>query len=125
MVKEGLNRPLIYEIFQYLLDKNDELNDEVVRVTAGRQYKNVVEPFEFTAEPFMPFASTILGRLMSLIEEDYLPPSPSLEPGRRRIPDKAINSWSPFLLGQRHESGVGQISLFDSATHSQLYRTKL
>ena len=69
MVKKGLNRPLIYEIFQYLLDKNDELNDEVVRVTAGRQYKNVVEPFEFTAEPFMPFASTILGRLMSLIEE--------------------------------------------------------
>ena len=72
-VKEGLDRPLIYQIFQHLLDKGDRLNDQVVRVTAGRQLKNVVDPFEFTAEPFIPYASNILGRLMSLTEEVELP----------------------------------------------------
>ncbi|MCJ1287281.1 hypothetical protein MMC26_006629 [Xylographa opegraphella] len=69
MVKEGLNRPLVYQIFQYLLDKADSSNDLVVRVTAGRQLKNIIEPYEFTAEPFMPFAPVLLGRLMALIEE--------------------------------------------------------
>ena len=69
VVVEGLNRPLIYQIFQYLLDKNDKLNDEVVRISAGRQLKNVIEPFEFTPEPFVPFASAILVRLMELIQE--------------------------------------------------------
>ncbi|MCJ1358736.1 MAG: hypothetical protein MMC33_008736 [Icmadophila ericetorum] len=68
-IKEGLNRPLVYQIFQYLLDKSDESNDEVVRVTAGRQLKNIIDPFEFKAEDFMPFATTTLSRLMALIEE--------------------------------------------------------
>lgn len=72
-VKEGLNRSLVYQIFQHLLDKGDQLNDQVVRVTAGRQLRNVVDPFEFTAEPFMPYASNILARLMGLIEEVELP----------------------------------------------------
>lgn len=68
-VKEGLDRPLVYQIFQHLLDKGDQLNDQVVRVTAGRQLKNVVDPFEFLAEPFMPYAPNILRRLLGLIEE--------------------------------------------------------
>ncbi len=68
-VKEGLNRPLVYQIFQHLLDKGDRLNDQVVRVTAGRQLRNVVDPFEFVAEPFMPYVPNILSRLMVLIEE--------------------------------------------------------
>ncbi len=72
-VKEGLNRPLVYQIFQYLLDKGDQLNDQVVRVTAGRQLKNVLDPFEFAAEPFMPYVPNILGSLMALIEEVELP----------------------------------------------------
>ena len=72
-VKEGLNRPLVYQIFQHLLDKRDQLNDQVVRVTAGRQLKNVVDPFEFTAEPFMPYVPNILSSLMMLIEEVELP----------------------------------------------------
>ena len=72
-VKEGLNRPLVYQIFQHLLDKADQLNDQVVRVTAGRQLRNVVDPFEFAAEPFMPYVPTILSRLMALIEEVELP----------------------------------------------------
>lgn len=69
LVKEGLNRPLVYQIFQHLLDKTDSLNDQVVRVTAGRQLKNVIDPFEFLAEPFMPYTPVILGRLMQLIDE--------------------------------------------------------
>jgi hypothetical protein len=68
-VREGLNRPLVYQIFQHLLDKGDALNDQVVRVTAGRQLKNVIDPFEFAAEPFMPYTPVILGRLMQLVEE--------------------------------------------------------
>ncbi|MCJ1418138.1 hypothetical protein MMC32_004483 [Xylographa parallela] len=68
-VKDGINRPLVYQIFQYLLDRDDSSNDLVVRVTAGRQLKNIIDPYEFTAEPFMPFAPTFLGRLMALIEE--------------------------------------------------------
>ena len=72
-VKEGLNRPLVYQIFQHLLNKDDQLNDQVVRITAGRQLSNVVDPFEFVAEPFMPYVTHILGRLISLIEEVELP----------------------------------------------------
>lgn len=72
-VKEGLNRPLVYQIFQHLLDKGDQLNDQVVRVTAGRQLRNIIDPFEFAAEPFMPYVPSILGRLMALIEEVELP----------------------------------------------------
>ena len=72
-VKEGLNRPLVYQIFQHLLDKRDQMNDQVVRVTAGRQLKNVVDPFEFVAEPFMPYVPNILSSLMALIEEVELP----------------------------------------------------
>ena len=72
-VKEGLNRPLVYQIFRHLLDKRDQMNDQVVRVTAGRQLRNVVDPFEFTAEPFMPYVPNILSSLMALIEEVELP----------------------------------------------------
>ena len=68
-VKDGLDRPLVYQIFQHLLDKNDRLNDQVVRVTAGRQLLNVIRPFEFSAENFMPYAPKILGHLMALVEE--------------------------------------------------------
>ena len=73
LVKEGLNRPLVYQIFQHLLDKGDQLNDQVVRVTAGRQLRNVIDPFEFAAEPFVPYVPSILGSLMALIEEVELP----------------------------------------------------
>ncbi|KAI9762174.1 MAG: hypothetical protein M1835_008068 [Candelina submexicana] len=65
----GPNRPLVYQIFRHLLDKHDQLNDQVVRVTAGRQFRNVADEWEFSAEPFMPFAPDVLERLMALIEE--------------------------------------------------------
>lgn len=69
-VKPGeLDRAAIYGIFQHLLDKNDQTNDQVVRVTAGRQLRYVLDPYEFTAEEFLPFATPILQSLMGLIEE--------------------------------------------------------
>ena len=72
-IKPGeLDRPAVYQIFQYLLNKDDPLNDQVVRVTAGRQLKNVLDPFEFTAEGFLPYSSPILQSLMSLMQEAEL-----------------------------------------------------
>ena len=68
-VKDGLDRSLVYEIFQHLLNKEDPLNDLVVRLTAGMQFKNVLEPFEFTPQGFMPFAGNIIVHLMSILHE--------------------------------------------------------
>lgn len=62
-------RPLVYEIFQHLLNKDQPLNDQVVRVTAGRQLKNICDDWGFTPDQFLPYAETILRRLMQLIEE--------------------------------------------------------
>jgi hypothetical protein len=63
------NRPLVYQIFQHLLKSEDETNDHVVRVTAARQFKAVVDDFSFQAEGFLPYAPDILGRMMTLIQE--------------------------------------------------------
>ena len=53
---ESLDRQAIYRIFTHLLSKNDELNDMVVRVTAGRQLRLVLEPFEFRQSEFAPIS---------------------------------------------------------------------
>ncbi|KAK3696988.1 hypothetical protein LTR37_017695 [Vermiconidia calcicola] len=66
------SRPAVYEIFQHLLNKDDALNDQVVRVTAGRQLKNICDDWDFKAEPFMPYAETTFTRLMELIGEAEL-----------------------------------------------------
>ena len=63
------NRPLVYQIFQHLLKSDDETNDHVVRVTAARQLKLVVDDFTFQAEGFLPYTPDILGRMMALIQE--------------------------------------------------------
>ncbi|KAF2434686.1 putative importin 11 [Tothia fuscella] len=67
------NRALLYQILLHLLDKNDPLNDLVVRVTAGRQFKELVADWEFDAEPFLPFAPEAISRIMNLIAEVDLP----------------------------------------------------
>lgn len=63
------NRPLVYQIFQHLLDRSDPLNDQVVRVTAGKHFRHVVDEWEFNPKAFLPFASPILTAIMALIEE--------------------------------------------------------
>ncbi|KAF2723521.1 ARM repeat-containing protein [Polychaeton citri CBS 116435] len=62
-------RQLVYQVFQHLLDASDSLNDEVVRVTAGRQLAKIADDWEFKAPDFLPFAETTLDRMMHLIEE--------------------------------------------------------
>lgn len=63
------NRTLVYKIFQHLLDAGDTCNDQVVRITAGRQFKHIADDWEFNAEHFMPYCQTTMTRLMQLIEE--------------------------------------------------------
>lgn len=63
------NRPLVYQIFQYMLNSQDQTNDQVVRVTAARQFKHVVDDFSFASEDFIPFAESFLSRLLGLIQE--------------------------------------------------------
>ncbi|KAL4939846.1 hypothetical protein BDV06DRAFT_197914 [Aspergillus oleicola] len=64
-----LNKDFIYQIFQHLLNNQDPLNDLVVRITAGRQLKPVLDIFEFTPEGFKPYAPTIFENLMALVQE--------------------------------------------------------
>ncbi|RMJ23590.1 Importin 11 [Aspergillus sp. HF37] len=70
---DELNSSAIYQIFQHLLNKQDGLNDLVVRITAGRQLRGVLDPYEFSPAGFMPYAPSILQNLMSLIQEAELP----------------------------------------------------
>jgi hypothetical protein len=62
-------KPIVYQIFQHLMDKSDPLNDQVVRVTAGRKFKDVADEWEFHADNFLPYAPVILDRLMALVQE--------------------------------------------------------
>lgn len=62
-------RPIFYQVFQFLLNKEDSLNDQVVRVAAGRELGNAVNAWEYEAKEFMPYADILLSRLMSLVDE--------------------------------------------------------
>lgn len=62
-------KPIVYQIYQHLLDKSDPLNDQVVRVTAGRKFRDIADEWEFKAENFRPYAPLILERLMGLVQE--------------------------------------------------------
>lgn len=63
------SKPTVYEIFKLLLAKDDALNDQVVRITAAKQFKNIGDAWEFDPSQFLPFAPDILSQLMSLIQE--------------------------------------------------------
>lgn len=62
-------KPIVYQIYQHLLDKSDPLNDQVVRVTAGRRFNEVANEWEFRADNFLPYAPVTLERLMALVQE--------------------------------------------------------
>lgn len=66
-------KPIVYQIFQHLLDKNDPLNDQVVRITAGRKFHAVADEWEFKADTFLPYSQVMLDRLMALVQEAELP----------------------------------------------------
>ena len=61
-------RPAVYSIFRRFLNKDDSMNDAVVQITAARQFKAVVDEWEFDASQFLPYAPDILSSLMSLVE---------------------------------------------------------
>ena len=65
---KNINRSIVYQVFEHMLNK-DAINDLVVRVTAGRQLKHVVDNWDVQIEQFLPRAAPILGRLMPLIQE--------------------------------------------------------
>lgn len=71
MAKE--KKPIVYQIYQHLLDSAEPLNDQVVRVTAGRKFKEVADEWEFQADAFLPYAPIVLDRLMALVQEVELP----------------------------------------------------
>ncbi|KAL9093045.1 MAG: hypothetical protein Q9165_004183, partial [Trypethelium subeluteriae] len=62
------SRPAVYSIFRHFLSKQDILNDAVVRITAARQFKAIVDEWEFDAAQFLPYSSDVLSSLMNLIE---------------------------------------------------------
>ncbi|KAL4810745.1 armadillo-type protein [Aspergillus unguis] len=69
-VKSGeVNWDSIYQIFQHLLNRQDPLNDLVVRITAGRQLKQILDVFEFNPAGFSPYAPSIFESLMFLVQE--------------------------------------------------------
>lgn len=65
----GKNRPLVYQIFQHLLKREDETNDHVVRITAARQFKAVCDDFSFDPDGFLLYAQDIIHKLLQLMEE--------------------------------------------------------
>jgi hypothetical protein len=64
---EGI-RPIIYELFRHFLNPNDEANDIVVRITAARQLRWVVDELAFDVDKFLPFMSDILVQLVGLVQ---------------------------------------------------------
>ena len=63
------SRPVVYQVFVHLLNKDEPLNDQIVRVTAGKQFKHVADEMEFSATAFLPYAPYTLGAIMALIQE--------------------------------------------------------
>lgn len=63
------SRPTVYQITQHLLNREDPLNDLVVRLSAARNLKRSVDEWEFRVESFLPYVDDLFTKLMSLIDE--------------------------------------------------------
>lgn len=63
------SRPLIFDIYRHLMNDKDENNDEVVRLTAARQLKEIADDFEFSGELFATYAPDILPQIIHLLQE--------------------------------------------------------
>lgn len=62
------SRPLVYQIFHHFLNPNDQTNDSVVRITAARQLRWLVDELGFQIEAFLPYTADILTQLIQLIQ---------------------------------------------------------
>lgn len=63
------SRPLIFNVYRHLLNDKDENNDEVVRLTAARQLKEIADDFEFKGDLFATYAPDILPQIINLLQE--------------------------------------------------------
>lgn len=63
------NRPLIYQIYQHLLDKSVPDNDETVRITAGKRFNDIAVAWEFDPAQFSQYGTQILRYIIDLIQE--------------------------------------------------------
>lgn len=61
------NRPVIYQLFTHFMNPNDETNDLVVRITAARQLRWVVDEMFFDVEKFLPYTGDVMPQLAELI----------------------------------------------------------
>ena len=91
-------------MYQHLLDKSDPLNDQVVRVTTGRKFKDVADEWEFHADNFLPYAPVTLDRLMALVQEVELPETKmallnTISVIVERMEHHVCSQSDPFFLG--------------------------
>lgn len=63
------NQSTVYEIFTQLLDPSEPMNDQVVRISAGKRLGDVVNDFTFHKSAFEPYAAKMLSRFIALIHE--------------------------------------------------------
>jgi hypothetical protein len=63
------SRPTLYKIMQHLLNREDPLNDIVVRLTAAHNMKRCIDEWDFRIEAFLPYVDDIFHKLMALINE--------------------------------------------------------
>lgn len=73
-IKYGtMNKNAMFQIFLHLLNKDDPFNDLVVRITAARQLRAVLDYYKFELADFMPYAESTLSSLMILIQDVEMP----------------------------------------------------
>jgi hypothetical protein len=67
------NRPLVYQIFQHLLNAQDETNDQVVRMTAVRQLHVVLKlSYFFHSQQTSSVISCGSSRMSALLRQKWL-----------------------------------------------------
>jgi hypothetical protein len=62
-------RPTIYQVFQHLLNREDPLNDLVVRLTAAHNLSKTIDEWDFRVNSFLPYVDDLFNKLMALIDE--------------------------------------------------------
>lgn len=62
-------RGTIYKITQFLLNREDGLNDLVVRLAAARNLKCSVDEWDFKMEDFIPYVDDLFSKVLALIDE--------------------------------------------------------
>ena len=63
------NRPLVYQVYQHLLDKSVPSNDETVRITAGKRFNEIAIAWEFDPAQFSQYGGQTLKHILNLIQE--------------------------------------------------------